>query len=147
MKPEISMMILGLAVCIEDSIKRCFNRVFESKNAILAAVSMPKFKLKWVEEVAKKDQYKQMFIDEMRKCNDETAVTEARNAEPDTACQKKDFFDFESDEEESSRDSIEGEAAQYFAAAKQNDCLHKFPTVKKMFLKYNATIPSSGKAF
>ena len=80
MKPEISMMTLGLAVCIEDSIKRRFNRVFESKNAILAAVSMPKFKLKWVEEVAKKDQCKRMFIDKMWKYNDETTVTEKRMA-------------------------------------------------------------------
>ena len=53
---------------------------------------MPKFKLKWVEEVNKKDQYKRICIDKMRKCNDETMLTEERNSEPDTACQKKDFL-------------------------------------------------------
>ena len=46
MKPEISSMTLGLAVCIEDSIKWHFSRLFESKDAIVAAISLPKFKLK-----------------------------------------------------------------------------------------------------
>ena len=73
MKPEISMVTLGLAVCIDGSIKQRFSKIFESKDAIVAAISLPKFKLKWVEELAKKDQ---MFINEMRKYNDEVAVVE-----------------------------------------------------------------------
>ena len=143
MKPEISMVTLGLAVCIDGSIKQRFSKIFESKDAIVAAISLPKFKLKWVEELAKKDQYKQMFIDEMRKYNDEVAVVEERSVEPNTASQKKDFYEFDSDEEQSSRDPVEAEATEYFSAAKKNDCLHKFPIIKRIFLRYNTTIPSS----
>ena len=74
MKPEISSTTLGLAVCIEDLIKRRFSRVFDSKDAIIAAVSILKFKLKWVEGQVKKDQYKQIFIDKMRKFDDEMSL-------------------------------------------------------------------------
>ena len=129
MKPEISSTTLGLAVCIEDSIKRRFSRVFDSKDAIIAAVSIPKFKLKWVEGQVKKDQYKQMFIDEMRKFDDEISIVEDRNAVPDVASQKKkDFYEFESDEEESCIDSVKVQAAEYFSMAREINCLHKFPT-------------------
>ena len=143
MKSEISSTTLGLAICIEDSIQQRFSRVFESRNAILSAISHPKFKLKWVEGQVKKDQYKHMFIDEMRKYDDEMSIVENRNPEPDVASQKKDFYEFESDEEESSRDSVEVEATEYLCVAKKIECLHKFPTVKRIFLKYNTTIPSS----
>ena len=84
-----------------------------------------------------------MFIDEMRMYNDEMSIVEDRNPEPDVASQKKDFYEFESDEEESSRDSVEVEVTEYLSVAKKTECLHKFPTVKKIFLNYNTTIPSS----
>ena len=143
MKSEISSTTLGLAICIEDSIQQRFRRVFESRDAILSAISHPKFKLKWVEGQVKKDQYKQMFINEMRKYDDEMSIVENRNPEPDVATQKKDFYEFESDEGESSRDSVEVEAAEYLSMAKKIECLHKFPTVKRIFLKYNTTIPQA----
>ena len=85
-----------------------------------------------------------MFIDEMRKYDNEISIVEDRNTEPDVASQKKkDFYKFESDEDESSRDSVEAEAAEYFSMAKKIECLHKFPTIRRIFLNYNTTIPSS----
>jgi len=143
MKSEISSTALVLAICIENSIQQRFSRVFESRDAILSAISHPKFKLKWVEGQVKKDRYKQIFIDEMRKYEDEMSIVEDRTPEPDVASQKKDFYEFESDTEESSIDSVELEVAEYFSVAKKIECLHKFPTVKRIFLKYNTTIPSS----
>jgi len=72
-----------------------------------------------VEGLAKKDQYKQIFIDEMRKYEDEMSIVEDRTPEPDVASQKKDFYEFESDTEESSRDSVEVEVAEYLSVAKK----------------------------
>ena len=81
-----------------------------------------------------------MFINEMRKYDDEMSIVENRNPEPDIATQKKDFYEFESDEGESSRDSVEVEATGYLSVAKKIECLHKFPPVKRIFLKFNTTI-------
>ena len=71
------------------------------------------------------------------------SIVENRNPKPDVASQKNDFYEFESDEEESSRDSVEVETAEHLSVAKRIECLHKFPTIIKIFLKYNTTIPSS----
>ena len=65
-KPELSSMTLGLADCIETSIRRRFDGIFDSKSAIIAAITVPKFKLRWVETQQKKDSLKQMLLDEMQ---------------------------------------------------------------------------------
>ena len=65
-KANLSIMTTGLAVSIEGAIKHHFRAVFDSKEAILTAIALPKFKLQWVETQSKKDCYKQMLIDEMR---------------------------------------------------------------------------------
>ena len=64
--PQLSTMITGLAETVESAIKKRFSHIFDSKEAIIAAVTSPKFKLKWVESQEKKDTYKQMIIDELR---------------------------------------------------------------------------------
>ena len=50
--------------------------LFENHDAIVVAVSSPKFKLRWVESQEKKDQYKQMLVDEMHLLNDDIQVEE-----------------------------------------------------------------------
>ena len=42
-------MTTGLVHAVEDSIKQRFSGIFDSKNAIISAMTLPKFKLKWVE--------------------------------------------------------------------------------------------------
>ena len=64
-KANLSVMTTGLTFSIEEAIKHRFRSIFDSKEAILAAITLPKFKLRWVETQSKKDCYKQMLIDEM----------------------------------------------------------------------------------
>ena len=141
----LSTMTTGLAYTVEDSIKRRFSAVFDSKNAIISAMTLPKFKLKWVEEQIKKDQYTQMLLDEMRLCDDcgDDVVAVDDSAVKDVANKKKDFYEFDSDEELTTRDTLELEAASYLKDAKTLGCLHKYATIKKLFLRYNTTLPSS----
>ena len=56
-------MTTGLAYAIECSIKRRFSHIFDVKDAIIAALTLPKFKVKWVNS---QDSYKQMLIEELR---------------------------------------------------------------------------------
>ena len=57
-KADLSIMTAGLAVSIEGAIKRRFRIIFDSKEAILAAITLPKLNLRWVETQSKKDCYK-----------------------------------------------------------------------------------------
>ena len=58
-------MTTGLAETVESAIKKQFNHIFDSKEAVIAPVTSPKFKLKWLESQEKKETYKQMIIDEL----------------------------------------------------------------------------------
>ena len=142
LKPDLSIMTTGLADAIESSIKKRFRKVFDSKDAVIAAVTSPKFKLKWVESQETKDRYKQMLLDEMRLLEDdviiESTVVEAKDKE-----KKRDFYEFESDDDDQSANSTESEVMEYLSNAKTLECLHKHPKIKRLFLKFNTTLPSS----
>ena len=65
LQPDVSSMIIGLAGAVEDAIRHCFQKVFKNGNATIAAITLSKFKFKWVEPQSKKDLYKQMLIQDM----------------------------------------------------------------------------------
>jgi len=69
-KSKLSATIVGLVDYIVSAIRRWFGVLFDNHDAIVTAVSSPKFKLRWVESQEKKDQHKQMLVDEMRLLND-----------------------------------------------------------------------------
>jgi len=48
-KSELSAAIVGLVDHINSAIRRRFGVLFDNHDAIVAAVSLPKFKLRWVE--------------------------------------------------------------------------------------------------
>ena len=48
--PQLSTTTVGLVYTIESSIKHRFAKVFKSNNVIMAAITLPKFKLKWVDD-------------------------------------------------------------------------------------------------
>ena len=98
----VSMMTKGLAVSLEDAIKRRFGEFLIQKMLLL----QPSLCLKWVELQSKKDHYMQMLIDEMRLCIEADDSDEAVESVVDSAEQyratKKDFYEFDSDEEHTS---------------------------------------------
>ena len=54
LQPNLSSMTIGLTGAIEDAIRDHFHKVFHDDKAIIAAITMPKFKLKWIEPQSKK---------------------------------------------------------------------------------------------
>ena len=86
-----------------------------------------------------------MLIDEMQFYADDNDSNEAEdvNITQKEKANQKDFYEFDSDEESTLRDTVKVEAARYLSNAKTLDCLHKYPTIKKLFLKYNTLLPFS----
>jgi len=125
-----------------------------SKNdAILATTSNPKFKLKWLTinpelNTEKSVQsYREMLIAAVRK---ECQAREKTSQEIDSpeGSSTDEFFDFESLPStlatSPNRDSPEIEVLQYLSDASHSlESLDRYPSVKKVFLKYNTALPSS----
>ena len=139
--PKLSTMTTGLAYAVDSAIKKRFANIFDSKDAIIAAVTSPKFKLKWIELQEKKDAYKQMVVDELRQDESETVLVEKPDSEPDD--KRESFYEFDSGDEMCSTTDIETEVMEFLRSAKSLECFDKFPKVKRLFMKFNTTIPSS----
>uniref|UniRef100_A0A8C5GLY2 HAT C-terminal dimerisation domain-containing protein n=1 Tax=Gouania willdenowi TaxID=441366 RepID=A0A8C5GLY2_GOUWI len=118
----------GLQILVSfQEIKTRFSEVLESKAAILAAVTQPRFKLRWQE----------------RKDEDQLTGSNApmHNLSTNSAIEDE-FFSFEDEEDTSA--SVESQVADYLKSGAQGmDILNGFPLIKKMSLKYNAADPSS----
>ena len=131
-RPKLSSMTIGLVVLIESSIKHRFECIFGSKDAIIVAISLPKFKLRWINDQTKKDQLKQMFIQKIKlHCNGDVTESLAEQTEPQQSSSTKDFYKFNSDEDNTTQSRVESEVNDYLSNAKKCECLNKYPTVKK----------------
>lgn len=97
-KTGLSCMTTSLVDAVESAIRRRFSHVFESRNAIIAAVTLPKFKLlKWVKLQETKDSYKQMLLEEMRTQieEDEHLIEKESAVEARSKEKRKDFYEFD----------------------------------------------------
>ena len=74
--PNLFSMITGLAYAIECSIKRKFTYIFDARYAIIAALKLPKFKVKWVNSQEKKDSYNKMLLEELRTLESDISIEE-----------------------------------------------------------------------
>ena len=61
----------------------------------------------------------------------------------DSRSQNNNSYDFKSDDEFTSQSSVEIETNDYLTNAKNIASLHKFPTVKKLFMLCNTPLLSS----
>ncbi|XP_038123771.1 zinc finger BED domain-containing protein 4-like [Cyprinodon tularosa] len=140
----------GLPEAIVQAIKRRFASVLESNDAMLAAVTLPKFKLRWVRDQRKKEMIKGILIAECHKFFPDPEQQPAGNpvfptTPPDSGSSKdkeQDFFSFEDSDENFV--TVETEVMSYLKTTETGmDILKQFPTVKEICLKLNAATPSS----
>uniref|UniRef100_A0A3B4ERU9 BED-type domain-containing protein n=1 Tax=Pundamilia nyererei TaxID=303518 RepID=A0A3B4ERU9_9CICH len=125
------------------AIQTRFAGVLDDKDALLAAASCPKFKLRWLRDAGRRERVKQLLIAEC--C---TTAPLAKNpasvpsATTSSSQGEMDFFTFEAEPEEETY-SAEKEVMDYLMSGYDLQILHKFSSIKTIFLKYNTPTPSS----
>ncbi|KAK0143398.1 hypothetical protein N1851_018469 [Merluccius polli] len=107
-------ILRDLPDAIVTAIKTRFADVLGNEEAILAAVTLPKFKLRWLRSLELKDKAKASLLAECRKAEEDTSS------------------------------SAENQVADYFRSSVQNfSSLSEFSFIKNISLRYNAATPSS----
>uniref|UniRef100_A0A8C6WVX2 HAT C-terminal dimerisation domain-containing protein n=1 Tax=Neogobius melanostomus TaxID=47308 RepID=A0A8C6WVX2_9GOBI len=142
LQPGLSRMTAGLLDVI--AIKTRFGSVLENKDAQLAAVKLPKFKLRWLKEEQRKDSLKTLLITECRSSIDTQEVNPSDSELQASFSSNKGEMDFCAFEDDlpASR-NCESEVLSHFQSGCEIDILHQFPNIKALFLKLNTATPSS----
>lgn len=127
-----------------------FDFSYQVNDAILAAVSHPFFKLRWVPKERKND-VKELLVNETESLLTHMSKTRNDSMNVSEATHSESFFTFEgglsSDESvanTSIKNTIELQCLQYLQNEDTRlDSLNAFPTIKEVFIKYNTALPSS----
>jgi len=141
-----SLLAQGLAKAIEVRFPYLFSYATESEVFAAAAACHPKFKLRWVTD-SRKEFVKEAFLAECKTIAPTVSVSDTDHiaTHPVTT---DDFFDFE-DQPGTDRvtavNKITVECLRYLEepCSDSLEILHDFPSVKYLFRKLNATVPSS----
>ncbi|KAE9530035.1 hypothetical protein AGLY_011497, partial [Aphis glycines] len=145
---EQLMYCKPLSLTIINSLKKRFNFLFylndsKSKDFIIASINHPKFKLDWV-PVRYKDLCKKIFIEE---CN--SMSPDSANEESDCTSDKEFYDNLYShhsinDSSECYSNGIDlSQENESNVQEQELDLLNNYPVIKKVFIKYNTTLPSS----
>uniref|UniRef100_A0A3P9DUX7 BED-type domain-containing protein n=1 Tax=Maylandia zebra TaxID=106582 RepID=A0A3P9DUX7_9CICH len=132
-KDDLSRMTAGLPDAIVQAIQTRFAGVLDDKDALLAAASCPKFKLRWLRDAGRRERVKQLLTAEC--C---TTAPLAKNpasvpsATTSSSQGEMDFFTFEAEPEEETY-SAEKEVMDYLMSGYDLQILHKFSSIKTIF--------------
>nr|XP_023657763.1 uncharacterized protein LOC111838735 [Paramormyrops kingsleyae]XP_023657764.1 uncharacterized protein LOC111838735 [Paramormyrops kingsleyae]XP_023657765.1 uncharacterized protein LOC111838735 [Paramormyrops kingsleyae]XP_023657766.1 uncharacterized protein LOC111838735 [Paramormyrops kingsleyae] len=140
-KDTLSRMTAGLPDVIVKAIQTRFADVLENKDALLAAVSCPQFKLRWVRD-DRRQRLKELLIAEcgtVPPVDGKTVTVPTHWVKPGGGM---DFYEFGPDTDESY--TAEQEVMDYLRCGGYELHTHnQFPNIKNVFLKYNTPTPSS----
>ncbi|ROL55589.1 hypothetical protein DPX16_23606 [Anabarilius grahami] len=140
LKDGLSPMMANLPDLIVQAIKTWFSSILDSDEALLAAVTLPKFKLRWLRDEKRKDNIKIILAAQCRALTIEIPQKEPLQS-PESKDHENDFFAFA--EEENTHDeqaiTVDMEICEYLKSADMGN----FPSIFKIFLKANTATPSS----
>ncbi|GBP35517.1 hypothetical protein EVAR_20027_1 [Eumeta japonica] len=140
---------------IKESLNRRFERFYKleepkAKDGIIASVSYPFFKMKWVPK-ANREYIKDVFVSEVRKIKQEDEKSsQVQHTDSDKKKERTESYMFVEDSDSSAASdnvnttTIDLETLQYLKDEDNTlESLNRYPNVKKLFLKYNTCLPSS----
>ena len=108
----------------------------------MASVTLPQLRLRWLDE-GKKECARALlyeYVSTVQRSTD--SVPEQCSSVTESASQKDDFFCFDS--QPSENPDARAEVDMFVTVTSRDiDCLHKFPHIKNLFLRYNTPLPSS----
>lgn len=131
-----------LMLClILQAIKDRFSAILDSKDALIAAVTLPRFKVRWLKDETRRDAARRLLISECRARIPEEEQVRPAEAPPGPSSQN-DFFAFE--EEEQTSYTADTEVMEYLKSPKTDmEVLRQFPRIKDISRQYNTPTPSS----
>ncbi|XP_026117831.1 zinc finger BED domain-containing protein 1 isoform X1 [Carassius auratus] len=118
-----------------------FKQVFESSDARLATATMPQFRLWWLPE-DERESLRAQLITEVLQVDQGTEETETNGG----SVHEDEFFSYgpgSSGNKSGKREAAEQVWLYLQGTNKDLKCLNEFPGVKKVFIKFNTTLPSS----
>ena len=125
-----------LADAVLAGISQRFLGYFERTDLIVASVTLPQFKLRWLDDAGKEHARSLLYS---HACNAQDSSRNAR--EPDGESPDEDFFSFPIERESRSTNA---EVDMFLTDTSRDlDSLKKFPLILKLFLRFNIPLPSS----
>ncbi|KAF7690687.1 hypothetical protein HF521_012491 [Silurus meridionalis] len=124
LSPMMADLILDLNLIAQGLAPSC-----DSDEALLAAVTLPKFKLRWLRDETRKDNIKMILA--AHHCS----LLKAKII-------KHDFFAEEENAHDEQAITVDMEICEYLKLTDMEN-LHDFPRIFKIFLKANTATPSS----
>ncbi|XP_034080809.1 uncharacterized protein LOC117551854 [Gymnodraco acuticeps] len=131
--------------CNCTAIRTRFAPVLESSEALLAALTLPKFKVRWIVGAERREAARALLIAECRTLprDEEPANNKNREAAAHSSANENDFFSFDEEEEDAMSISADSEVFEYMRSGSELEVLNRFPRVKAVCMKYNTATPSS----
>lgn len=149
MQNKILVHCQPLVTALLDGMQRRFDKELtfsgSVSNKIVAAISHPYFKMRWVPD-DKKDSCRELFIQTVRTCSLTYSTTDNAETNEHVGVEVDDFFDYGATTTTAAVEvnSVDRECINYMS---DNDTelnmLAKYNRILKVFIKFNTTLPSS----
>lgn len=132
----------ALKNAFEKRFKQFFNFDETNRELILASISHPVYKLKWIDDEKNMATARRFFEDEMRKMEQAPVLYDAESDNEDDEFVSKNIFS--STRRLSTDNRWATEAFNFLEEKRKNfDIFDNYPLVGKVFLKFNTTLSSS----
>ncbi|KAK1888644.1 putative AC9 transposase [Dissostichus eleginoides] len=117
----LSRMTAGLPDAIVTAIKRRFAPVLDSRDALLAAVTLPKFKVRWLTEEERREAARALLTTKCRSAPGgvEPGASHQESAASYSTSSEKDFFAFDEMEGDPASLNSETEVIDYFKSVER----------------------------